>query len=91
MNPNPGYQDYVEPEQDADAPYMRRLTRALDNAGKKILDILRLKKAIFKRKSNQFIRLKKEMPERKSNQDRAEHNRMIRIVREGQKRALWTY
>ena len=88
---NADYQDYVEPEQDENAPYMLSLTRALDDAGKKIMDLLRLKRVIFKRKSNQFIRLKKVMPKRKGNQDRAEHNRMIRIIRDGHKRALWTY
>ena len=78
----------MEPEQDENAPYMLGLTRDLDGDGKKIWDLLRLKKVILKRKSNQFIRLKKVVPERKGNQDR---NRMIRIIRDGQKRALWKY
>ena len=55
--------------------------KALAVEDKKIIDLLRLKKVFSMTMRN------------KSNQDRAEHNRIIRIIRsrEGPKKAPWTF
>ena len=72
------YQDYP----DADATMdMLSSRKALAVEDKKIIDLLRLKKVFSMTMRN------------KSNQDRAEHNRIIRIIRsrEGPKKAPWTF
>lgn len=89
----PDYNDNVDAEEPLD---MSRLIRALSDESNKIMDLLRLKKEpwrLSKRKNHHFLRMKKVMSKRKGKQNRAEHNKLIRIIRsrEGPKRAGWTY